>query len=96
MQISFQEAFERIKKLVDNFENNYSYYKSPKYQEAEVRKDFIDPLLTALGWDVNHEYQKNPYKQEVKVEKTQKQEGATLNWKDCTVKPVYIFTFFNF
>jgi adenine-specific DNA-methyltransferase len=76
MQTSFNEAFENIKKLVDNFENNYNYYKSPKYQEAEVRKDFLDPFLIALGCDVNHEHQKNPYKQEVKVEKTQKQEGS--------------------
>jgi len=33
-----------------------------------VRKDFIDKLWIALGWDVNHDEQKNSYEQEVKVE----------------------------
>jgi adenine-specific DNA-methyltransferase len=75
MKITYKEAFKRVSELVDRFEQNYAYYKGVKYQEAEVRKDFIDPFLIALGWDVNHEYQNNPYKQEVKVEKTQKQEG---------------------
>jgi len=37
-------------------------------QGAEVRKDFIDKLWIALGWDVNHDEQKNSYEQEVKVE----------------------------
>jgi adenine-specific DNA-methyltransferase len=75
MKIPFNEAFKRVSDLVDIFESNYAYYKNSKYSEAQVRKDFIDPFLIALGWDVNHEYQNNPYKQEVKVEKTQKQEG---------------------
>jgi type I restriction-modification system DNA methylase subunit len=43
-------------------------YLKSTYQEAEARKDFIDPLLKALGWDVDHECQHNPYEQEVKVE----------------------------
>ncbi|MGZ0017641.1 Eco57I restriction-modification methylase domain-containing protein [Yeosuana sp. AK3] len=76
MPTNFEVAFKKVKDLVDNFENNYAYYKSSTYQEAEVRKDFLDPFLIALGWDVNHEFQNNPYKQEVKVEKTQKQEGS--------------------
>lgn len=62
MKIPFNEAFKRVSDLVDIFESNYTYYKGSKYQEAEVRKDFIDPFLIALGWDVNHEYQNNPYK----------------------------------
>jgi adenine-specific DNA-methyltransferase len=33
-----------------------------------VRKDFIDKFFMALGWDVNHDEQTNPYEQEVKVE----------------------------
>ncbi len=32
--------------------------------------DFIDKFLIALGWDVNHDLQTNPYAQEVKVERT--------------------------
>src|SRR3546814_7974487 len=36
---------------------------------SAARKDFIDPFLKALGWDVDHEREHNPYEQEVKVER---------------------------
>ena len=32
-------------------------------------RTFIDKFWIALGWDVNHEEQTDPYKQEVKVER---------------------------
>ena len=55
--------------LVADFEANEKHYLSSVYKEAEVRKDFIDKFLIALGWDVNHDVQKNPLQQEVKVER---------------------------
>ena len=64
------EAFEKVKKLAVTFKANEARYLSAEYQEAEARKDFIDKFLTALGWDVNHDVQTNPYAQEVKVERT--------------------------
>ena len=66
---TLESAFKRVKKLADDFSANEDRYKSPEYHEAEVRKDFIDKFFIALGWDVNHDYQKNPYEQEVKVER---------------------------
>ncbi|MHA4847762.1 Eco57I restriction-modification methylase domain-containing protein [Flavitalea antarctica] len=71
-------AFKDVGQLVLNFQANLTYYISAGYQEAEVRKDFIDKFFIALGWDVNHENQINPYQQEVKVEKGQKQ-GQNLS-----------------
>jgi len=65
----FEAAFEQVKKLSQDFDSNKGYYLSPHYQESEVRKDFIDKFFIALGWDVNHETQKNPFQQEVKVER---------------------------
>jgi adenine-specific DNA-methyltransferase len=65
----FKEAFARVKELVADFEAQRHFYLSPQYQESEARKDFIDKFLIALGWDVNHDTQKNPYEQEVKVER---------------------------
>src|SRR4030042_1109839 len=62
-------ALERIGALVKEFKRNESYYKSAKYAEPEARKDFIDKFWIALGWDVNHDRQTNPYEQEVKVER---------------------------
>ncbi len=66
---TLEEAAGNISGLVRDFGANAKYYLSTSYQEAEVRKDFIDKFLIALGWDVNHEIQKNPFQQEVKVER---------------------------
>src|SRR4051812_37962946 len=41
-----------------------------------ARADFIDDFFTALGWDVRHREQQNPYEQEIKIEKTQRQQEA--------------------
>lgn len=30
-------------------------YKSPEYNETQIRREFIDPLFKALGWDVDNE-----------------------------------------
>jgi len=62
-------ALDKISALVATFQRNESRYKSTKYSEAEARKDFIDKFWIALGWDVNHDQQTNPYEQEVKVER---------------------------
>jgi len=66
---SFETAFKIVTELSETFKANEIKYLSPGYQEAEVRKDFIDKFFIALGWDVNHDVQKNPYEQEVKVER---------------------------
>ena len=66
---AFTEAFERVKHLAETFQAQEQAYHASEYKEAEVRKDFIDKFFIALGWDVNHEQQTNPYEQEVKVEK---------------------------
>jgi adenine-specific DNA-methyltransferase len=66
---TFGEAFERVKQLVDIFRENEQRYPSPGYSEAQTRLDFIDKFWIALGWDVGHETQTDPYKQEVKVER---------------------------
>ena len=64
------EAFESVKALTEAFlDNKRHYVDSGSYQEAEVRSDFIDKFFIALGWDVNHDHQRDPYRQEVKIEK---------------------------
>ncbi|HEX8921991.1 MAG TPA: hypothetical protein VF766_10970, partial [Pyrinomonadaceae bacterium] len=68
-QQNFETAFERVRTLVSDFQQHEKTYLSPAYSEQDVRKDFIDKFWMALGWDVNHDHQKNPYEQEVKVER---------------------------
>jgi adenine-specific DNA-methyltransferase len=65
---TFDAAFKRVQELATTFKANENRYLAADYQEAEVRKDFIDKFFMALGWDVNHDVQTNPYEQEVKVE----------------------------
>lgn len=70
MKTHFDTAHARLLELVDRFAQYAdSKYLKPDYQEAEARKDFIDPMFKALGWDVDHERETNPYEQEVKVER---------------------------
>ena len=63
-----EESFTLVQQLVADFQSQEAAYLSPHYQESQVRQDFIDKFFTALGWDVTHERQKNPYEQEVKIE----------------------------
>ena len=61
---AFDEAFEKVKNLAATFKANEARYCSSDYKEADVRLDFIDPFLNALGWKRGQ----NPYQQELKVE----------------------------
>ncbi len=72
---TFDEAFDRVKYLVATFKENQREFLSPSYSEVDVRKDFIDKFWIALGWDVNHDLQKNPYERQVKVEDNVNVEG---------------------
>jgi hypothetical protein len=66
---NLEQAFIAITHLVNDFKANEKHFLSQSYSEADVRNDFINKFFIALGWDVRHEEQKNPYEQEVRVEK---------------------------
>jgi hypothetical protein len=42
--------------LVERFQRNRDAYRSPAYNEAQARREFIDPLFKALGWDVDNTF----------------------------------------
>ena len=63
-----EKSFQLVQQLADNFKAQERAYLSSSYQESQVRQDFIDKFFTALGWDVTHERQRNPYEQEVRIE----------------------------
>ncbi|MCX6133031.1 MAG: Eco57I restriction-modification methylase domain-containing protein [Ignavibacteriales bacterium] len=75
-------AFDAVKRLVTDFKAQESAYLAPGYQESQVRQDFIDKFFTALGWDVTHEKQKNPYEQEVHIENKVKMAGSSQRRAD--------------
>lgn len=76
MSATLEDAFAVVQSLAKDFEANKGHFLSASYQESEVRKDFIDKFLIALGWDVNHDTQKNPFEQEVKVERGVSMQGS--------------------
>ena len=69
---TFEKAWLQTQRLTERFLDNKDFYCSSQYSEAAVRADFIDKFLKAIGWDVDHEIQHDPYRQEVKVEKSEK------------------------
>jgi type I restriction-modification system DNA methylase subunit len=49
------EHFEaETRRLVDLFERNLATFKSPQYDEASLRQEFLNPFLRALGWDLEN------------------------------------------
>ena len=40
--------------LIERFEQQGDAYKSGQYNEAQLRKEFIDPMFKALGWDMEN------------------------------------------
>ena len=41
-----------IKQLVARFEEHREAYRSGKYNETQLRREFLDPFFEALGWDI--------------------------------------------
>lgn len=48
-------APKEVKDLVERFDRNIEAYKSGKYNETQLRREFVDPLFKALGWDLDNE-----------------------------------------
>ena len=44
----------KIEELVDRFDQNKDPYKSPSYNETELRVELVNPFWSALGWDVDN------------------------------------------
>jgi len=43
-----------ILKLVNRFDNHLEAYKQGRYNETQLRREFIDPFFETLGWDVSN------------------------------------------
>jgi len=71
MQDLRDKAFASVRVLAERYLQYETQYRSSSYLESQVRLDFLDEFWVALGWDVRHTQQFNPYRQEVRVEKSQ-------------------------
>src|SRR3989338_4821016 len=45
----------KISSLIKRFEENRDAYLSGRYNETQLRREFIDPFFKALGWDMDNE-----------------------------------------
>jgi len=44
----------RVAELVETFGRNIEAYRSQRYNETQLRREFIDPFFEELGWDVTN------------------------------------------
>ncbi len=68
MPASFEAFEQELARLVEIFARNYSAYKSPAYDEARLRQEFLNPLFRALGWDIENLAGRIPQHREVEIE----------------------------
>ena len=62
---SKEEGVTQIRELVESFKNDYKTFKNSKYNETQLRNDFIDALLMSFGWDVDNDAGKNQFLRDV-------------------------------
>jgi len=51
---TFETFQAELTHLVERFDRDLPTFKSPDYNEATLRADFLDPFFRALGWDVGN------------------------------------------
>ncbi|MBN1536775.1 MAG: N-6 DNA methylase [Anaerolineales bacterium] len=66
---------QKIIDLVDHFSTQLDDYKAGKYNETQLRRDFLDPFFAELGWDMNNEEQFSERYREVIHEMSVEVEG---------------------
>ena len=70
-------APEIIHQLVARFAENREAYRSGKYNEAQLRQEFLDPFFEALGWDIYNRNGFSPEYRDVVIEDSLQIEGAS-------------------
>ncbi|KPK51731.1 MAG: hypothetical protein AMS22_10440 [Thiotrichales bacterium SG8_50] len=47
-------APKEVVELIERFDEHVDDYRNGRYNETQLRRDYLDPLLKALGWDVDN------------------------------------------
>jgi len=84
-----EECFEQLKALISAFKKEYAIYKTPKYSEAQLRIDFLNPLLKTFGWDVDNEKSKTQFLRDVIQEESidiEVEDSVTKKNPDYTIR----------
>lgn len=48
------EVKNKIRALVQKYEQGKDVYRTLRFNETQVRNEFLDPLFEILGWDILH------------------------------------------
>ncbi|MGN6604509.1 MAG: Eco57I restriction-modification methylase domain-containing protein [Ginsengibacter sp.] len=65
VQSTKEGSIEQLKELIKAFEKDSAILKAPGYIEAQLRNDFLNPLLKTFGWDVENEKGKTQFLRDV-------------------------------
>ncbi len=84
-----QDIKQQIHNLVQKYEQNRSFYITSRFNETELRSQFLDPLFEILGWDIRNVSGKNTNEREVLLE-----ESLRANASTHSKKPDYTFRLF--
>lgn len=87
--ISKEQALQQVKLLVNNYQRLRDELLRPgaKFAEADVRTQFIEPLLSALGWDVTNKLGLPVSRMEVVAERSQDtRDGTTVGRPDYKLR----------
>ena len=76
--------------LVDKFNRDKDFYLSNKYNETQLRTDFLDEFFSLLGWDIANKKASTTHEREVLVE-----EGLKASSNENTKKPDYTFRLYS-
>ena len=88
--MDIQKIKNTIHSLVEKYESNRDFYRTVKFNETQVRNEFLDPLFEALGWDIRNTSGKKTNEREVLLEESLKANAATYS-----KKPDYTFRLFG-
>lgn len=85
-----QDIKSKIHALVQKYEQGKDVYRTSRFNETQVRNEFLDPLFEILGWDIRNNAGKNTNEREVLLEEPLKANAASH-----TKKPDYTFRLFG-
>lgn len=72
------EIKNRIRALVQKYEQSKDVYRTARFNETQVRNEFLDPLFEILGWDIRNTAGKNTNEREDDPAKQVRRYGFTV------------------
>lgn len=86
---NIKECKAQLSELVKSFASGITDFKTKNYSEAQLRIDYLNPLLKCFGWDVDNETQKTQYLRDVIQEESidvREEDKITKKNPDYTLK----------